>query len=102
MPNNRCLISVRVFTLILFGLTAIPVHAQTIWCKTFKVGCATDADREREFKRCQNLANETYRTALNEAIADAKVWQLQGNTSAQDYAEMRKRGILGICLKRIP
>ena len=46
---------------------------------------------------CRNLANETYSEALAEAIADPTVWRFAGNTSAQDYANMRKRLMLSIC-----
>lgn len=89
-----------------FFLTLSQVaNSETIWCKALNLGCLTTAEKEklfeREFRNCEMLANSSYREGLNEALADDTVWKFAGNTSAQDYAKMRKNLMMNICMKRV-
>lgn len=63
------------------------------------LGCDGSSPRRvrMDASDCLNLANETYAEALAEAIADPTVWGFSGNTSAQDYAVMRRNFMLQIC-----
>ena len=45
------------------------------------------------------LANSSYREGLTEALADDTIWKFAGNTSAQDYAKIRKNLMMSICMK---
>jgi hypothetical protein len=79
--------------------------ADTIWCTALKVGCLSIEEKNKKFEseqqRCRNLANNSYREGLQEAIADSTVWQFAGKESAQDYARMRGDLMLNICMKRV-
>ncbi len=75
-------------------------YAETIWCRNFNVGCMTQKDKDKELKFCNNLANDTYREALNTAIADPTIWQFGGFISAEDYADKRYQSMLNRCLKK--
>ena len=67
-------------------------------CLMFLSGCDRNGPPvPMDAADCQNLADETYSEAFAEAIADPTVWGFAGNTSAQDYANMRRRLMLSIC-----
>lgn len=84
---------------VLVAVCAQTALAESFFCRTIKVGCYTEKEREIEMQRCRNLANEIYTQALSEALADPTKWQFNGNTSAQDYALMRKRSVFGTCIQ---
>ena len=91
---------------LIFLLTLSQIaNSETIWCKALNLGCLTAAEKEKvfekEFRNCEMLANGSYREGLNEALADDTVWKFAGNTSAQDYAKMRKNLMMSICMKRV-
>ena len=73
--------------------------ADTIWCKMFKVGCITEEQKMKQAQHCEQMGNDLYRESLNKAIADPTIWQFAGKESAQDYAAMRKGGMISTCLK---
>jgi|688.fasta_scaffold1406541_2 hypothetical protein len=75
-------------------------YAETIWCRNFNLGCMTQKDKEKELRFCNNLANDTYRQALNTAISDPTIWQFGGFISAEDYADKRYQSMLSRCLKK--
>ena len=75
------------------------VFADTIWCKMFNAGCITEEQLQKQRNHCAQMGNDSYRENLNKALADPTIWQFAGNTSAQDYANMRKRGMISTCLK---
>lgn len=82
-------------TLILsLALVSVGANAETIWCKTFKVGCPSAEEKAKKASNCQRLANETYQTALLDAIGNPEVWQLAGYTSSEHYASARKSAML--------
>ena len=90
----------------IFFLTLSQVaKSETIWCKVLNLGCLTIAEKEKlfdkELRNCEMLANSSYREGLSEALADDTVWKFAGNTSAQDYAKMRKNLMMSICMKRV-
>jgi len=74
--------------------------SQTVWCRVLNIGCDTSEEREKKLQNCTRMADQTYRSALSLALSDPTVWQFQGSRSAEDYAEMRRRGMLSICLQR--
>lgn len=89
--------------LVIILLICLPItsaYAETIWCRNFNVGCMSEKDKEKESRFCNNLAKDTYREALNEAIGDPSIWQFGGFDSAEDYAEKRYRSMLQRCLKK--
>lgn len=87
-------------TLIVFLLSfSSQIFADTIWCKALKVGCVTEEQKLKQAQHCEQMANESYREGLNEALADPTIWQFAGMTSAQDYANMRKRSMRATCFK---
>lgn len=92
----------KIFILLLFAIGAQSVFAETIWCKTMKMGCTTPEERAKAMERCERLSNETYRDGLVEAIANPTVWQYAGMNNAYEYAAMRKRGMMSICIKNSP
>ena len=49
--------------------------------------------------RCDMAAESAYRENLTEALADPTVWQLAGNSSAQEYAKINADLIRSICIK---
>ena len=73
--------------------------ADTIWCKMFNAGCITEEQLQKQRNYCAQMGNDSYRENLNKALADPTVWQFAGKESAQDYAAMRKRGMISTCLK---
>ena len=76
--------------------------AETVWCKNFNVGCTTEAERAKAMRNCEMLAEERFRDALTEALANPSIWQLVGSRSAQDYANTRARVMKDICIKNSP
>ncbi len=78
------------------------VTAETIWCKTMKLGCTTPEDTAKAMERCEKMGNDSYRQGLVEATSDPKVWQHAGMNSAYEYAAMRKRGMISVCIKNSP
>lgn len=93
----------KIFSTLVFifalTLTTTDVSAETIWCKSFNLGCPTAEDFQRKYKRCQSIASDSYRQALLEASADPSVWRLQGNRNAEDYAKMRQDLMMNICMR---
>jgi len=75
------------------------VFADTIWCKMFNAGCITEEQLQKQRSYCAQMGNDSYRENLNKAIADPTIWQFAGKENAQDYAAMRKRGMISTCLK---
>ena len=75
------------------------IHAETIWCKTFKAGCVTEDQKIRHQQYCEQRGNEGYSEAFNRALADPTLWQSAGMRSAQEYAMMVKRNSVSTCLK---
>ena len=79
--------------------------ADTIWCTTLKVGCLSNEEKIKKFEleqeKCKKLAYSSYRAGLQEATADATVWQYAGKESAQDYARMREDLMMSICMKKV-
>lgn len=73
--------------------------AETIWCKAFKAGCITEEQKIKHQQYCEQMGNQSYVEGLNEAIANPTIWQYAGKKSPQDYAQMRKNGMVEICLK---
>jgi hypothetical protein len=67
-----------------------------------KLGCTTPEERAKAMERCERLSNETYRDGLVEATANPTVWQYAGMNNAYEYAAMRKRSMMGICIKNSP
>ena len=49
----------------------------------------------------KKLAYSSYRAGLQEATADATVWQYAGKESAHVYARMREDLMLSICMKKV-
>ena len=88
------------FLMLIFSCSAT---SQTIWCKALNLGCLSNAEKEKiyekELRNCEMLANSSYREGLTEALADDTIWRFAGNTSAQDYAKMRKNLMMSICMK---
>ena len=70
---------------------ACPSFAKSIWCKSFGVGCPSQAEIDKALASCEVYANQSYREGLSEALADYTVWQHAGETSAQSYATFRRR-----------
>lgn len=88
MPWGCVKISETDMKFVLFALGFLiqshAVHAESFFCKKFRIGCYTEKERESEIQRCKNLANEIYQEALTEALIDSTKWRFNGNTSAQD------------------
>jgi len=78
------------------------VTAETIWCKTMKLGCTTPEDRAKAMQRCQNMGDDSYREGLAQALGDPSVWLSAGMNNAYEYAAMRKRGMVDICINKSP
>lgn len=78
------------------------VSAQTIWCKTMKLGCTTPEERAKAHERCERMGNDSYREALIQASSNPTIWQYAGMNNAYEYAAMRKRGMVSICIKNSP
>jgi hypothetical protein len=78
------------------------VMAETIWCKTMKLGCTTPEDRAKAMQLCQKMGDDSYREGLAQALGDPRVWQSAGMNNAYEYAAMRKRGMMDICIKKSP
>ena len=75
------------------------LYAETIWCKTFNAGCVTEDQKIRHQRYCEQRGNESYAESFNRALADPTLWQLAGMRSAQEYAQMNKRGAVATCFK---
>ena len=75
------------------------VSAETIWCKMLGKGCLTQEQFDKQSLYCQKYASKRYSDALNEALADPWKWKQDGQNSAQDYAEARRRLSLSVCFK---
>lgn len=78
------------------------VSAETIWCKTMKLGCTTPEEKAKAVQRCQKMGDDSYREGLAQALGDPRVWQLAGMNNAYEYAAMRKRGMIDICINKSP
>jgi len=50
-----------------------------------------------DYERCARNADIIYNDNLEEAIADPSIWRLAGYTSATDFAERTRRGVIGRC-----
>lgn len=74
------------------------VFAETVWCKTFNLGCATKEEKANKAANCQRLANEVYQDAIVDALGDPSIWQLAGYRNAQEYAAARYRQMLYQCM----
>jgi hypothetical protein len=79
------------------------VHAETVWCKTLKMGCPTPESEaetnDKNYRFCQKRANQAYIQGLQEATSDPEVWRSQGLTSATDYAKLREKLRMTGCMK---
>jgi hypothetical protein len=86
---------------VFFGLISISnaVVAETIWCKMFKAGCITEDQKNKQMRYCQQMGNQSYVEGLNEALVDPTIWQFAGENSAQAYARMRRKLMVGVCLR---
>lgn len=80
-------------------LSVSNVFAETVWCRNFKIGCATQEEKNKQFQNCLRLAAESRQEGLIQALSDASIWQLAGARSAEDYANMRQKLMMSICLK---
>lgn len=89
----------KILFLFLLFCNSNAVFADTIWCKMFNAGCITEEQLQKQRNYCAQMGNDSYRENLNKALADPTVWQFAGKESAQDYAAMRKRGMISTCLK---
>jgi len=85
---------------LLLLFTSFTSFSETVWCRKFNVGCPTPEENAKKMANCQMLANQTYQTAISEAFADPLVWKLGGYESAQDYANVRKKNMMSICMTK--
>ena len=92
----------KIFILLLFAIGAQSVFSETIWCKSMKIGCTTPEEREKAFKHCEKMAQNSYRRSLAEASSDPSIWQLAGYANAYAYAEARGRLSMSLCIKNTP
>jgi hypothetical protein len=88
-----------IYCFIFFYLLAPSVSAETIWCKMLGKGCLTQEQFDKQSLYCQKNAAKSRADAFNEALANPSVWQLGGYSSAQEYAEARRRLSLSVCFK---
>jgi hypothetical protein len=80
----------------------VTAEAETIWCKTMKIGCSTQEDRDKAMRHCERMANDSYRQGLIEASTDPTIWQFAGLDNAYAYANMRGKLMMSICVKNTP
>lgn len=90
---------IKLLFFVLFVCVSNAVVAETIWCKMFNAGCITEDQKNKQMRYCQQMGNQSYVEGLNEALADPTVWQFAGENSAQAYARMRKKLMVGVCLR---
>ena len=101
LMNTFSSLKVRVLVAVFLIIPEVS-FAETIWCKNLNIGCTTEAERAKAMRNCQMLADERYREALTESLANPSIWQLVGSRSAQDYASTRARVMKDICIKNSP
>ena len=88
----------KYIVVLLAALVSTNVFAETVWCKALNLGCETPEEKAKKAANCQRLANETYQTAIVEALGDPSIWQLAGYKSAREYATARQRQMLYQCM----
>ncbi len=90
-----------ILLILVLGLLASSVSAETVWCRRFNIGCPTPQEIEKAAQRCQQMAQQSREEGYQKAIADPWVWKLDGARSAEDYANMRYRLMMQICMRHL-
>jgi hypothetical protein len=87
------------FVVVFLYLNISSAVAETVWCQKFNVGCKTEEEKQTIISQCKQIAVNKYYEELANAIADPTIWQVAGNTSANDYAFKTARILKNMCIK---